>query len=792
MNDYRMFTVTSLPDSSGQFDVKDIRRDLSSLVNNAIKSALPENAYFKVGEKQLAPNGQMSVNVYVHKDQAYLAETSARQQMEAYTFKGGISPRYSVSGNQDVDDNIAKELITDEKQMNKEKREDIRFNRGTLLKVTAVLTAIADITRRILSSVINMSQQTAKDMVTANNLGMSYESVRQARHIETAHGMKEGTIVGGITDIQKMFGNITALDEKSLEALAVVMGGEIKEAIDMGLGASNPEKVLGMILDKFNAQANAGYNSIGQQVGEQQARRELYSYLLKVSPQIADIFATMQEEQHNINSIFKDGFGNFDEWRKLVPTERGEPTATQRNMLAVTSQEWNLAKEAINQIKEALLISLIPAVLKIARFISNLRIGMSEAEKERLNADNYAKNEAFIRASNKTINLMEHNEKNLSPEQRARLSVLKEVRDRAIKENESEDNIADVSYTDLELQYATEAEIKRQAKAKAFNAKYALSTLDPDKVYTEEELIALQQIPDVSSDDIASTLRGYPAKEKELRGKYSTAQKDFENQAIESRKQDIEALKKSKRSQIESELDRGIGYDILDDTKIEKEVGTHNPMLIANLRALLLASKLSGIDLFHDEKGKPLSFKGAVKKAKKAKLIEENKLGAYSVVAEAQLSAEELDQIRQDNPTDYPMDFYTFAYSVEPVLFNKSAMDKKSRKSQKASLLDPYQEFYKIFYKWGDNLEKLAYLLPAGTYAGEATNIRSVETNENGIYTHKIICDITANGKTLVKDFVLDTGTNITGGFTGTHVQTLKINAFGDAPSEILAVQEND
>ena len=36
------------------------------------------------------------------------------------------------------------------------------------------------------------------------------------------------------------------------------MGGKIEEMATMGLGSSNPEAVLGAILDTFNERANAG------------------------------------------------------------------------------------------------------------------------------------------------------------------------------------------------------------------------------------------------------------------------------------------------------------------------------------------------------------------------------------------------------------------------------------------------------------------------------------------------------------------------------------------------------
>ena len=272
-------------------------------------------------------NGRLNIDVFVHKEDAPLVEQAMRQQAETYTFKdqwgNPTDKRYFVAPALDVDRNVQKALSEEEKARGD--TDTTRFNKGAMLKIIGILTAIGDITRRILSSLLNLAVQTNQDMITAHNLGMSYEAVRAYRHTEATHGLKEGTITGAISDIQAKFGNITSLDEKALEALAVVMGGKIEEMATMGLGSSNPEKVLGAILDTFNEKANAGYNSVGQYVGEQQARRELYSYLLKVSPQIADIFATMQEEQHNINSLYRNQADTFENWKNAVPflTSRG-------------------------------------------------------------------------------------------------------------------------------------------------------------------------------------------------------------------------------------------------------------------------------------------------------------------------------------------------------------------------------------------------------------------------------------------------------------------------------------
>ena len=426
-SDYVRYTIYSKRDqSSGDYHIPSYERDFKNIVNNAVKSALPKGAFYHIGEKQLTKSGQGRLDIYVHKDNSSVMSKSMSTMEEDLTFKGG-GEKYHITRARPVTEEMDKALKELEKSKNKEDTEATRFTKGTLMKVVAILTAIATIARRILSSIMSFSQQTVKDMVTAHNLGMSYEAVRSYRHIEKAHSMKEGTITGAVSDIQNKFGNITSLDEKALEALAVVMGGKIEDMVKMGMGASNPEAVLGAILDTFNEKANAGYNSVGQYVGEAQARRELYSYLLKVSPQVADIFATMQEEQHNINSIYRYQADTFEKFKNLNITKRGGNGDVDYGVLDTLGQTWNQLLEAVNQIKEAFIVGFAPVLLPLIRRLADTRVGMTAEEKKQRNEENKLANSQALEATKKTMKYYEDQGiDNLKPEDRAYYEALKE------------------------------------------------------------------------------------------------------------------------------------------------------------------------------------------------------------------------------------------------------------------------------------------------------------------------------------------------------------------------------
>lgn len=397
-SDYSKFTITSRRDRySHGYDIPDYERDMKAIVNQAVKSALSEGGYFRTASRVVDKStGETKLDIFVHSADAKVVSDALNTELKKLTFTDS-NGRLTQRPKYRVDSDVVTER--ESRALAREERGDgevTRFNRGAWLKLLGLIGTLTDVTRRILSSVIGFATQTTRDMVTAHNLGMSYEAVRNYRHVETIHGLKEGTVTEAVADIQSKFGNITKLDEKALEDLAVVMGGKISEMATLGLGSSNPEAILGAILDAFNEKANAGYNSVGQYVGEQQARRELYSYLLKVSPQIADIFATMQEEQHNINSLYRGQAETFEEWKKLLPTMRGDHRPAEYNIPATLGQEWNVVKDIYNQIKEGIALNLAPELVALLRRIANIRVGMSDRESKALDEQNKLDNQQFI------------------------------------------------------------------------------------------------------------------------------------------------------------------------------------------------------------------------------------------------------------------------------------------------------------------------------------------------------------------------------------------------------------
>ena len=512
MADYAKFTIYGQKDTAtGAYPISSTDKDYSKF-RSAIKSALPEDAELLESVKAVGKLGRTVKSFYVIDEYATNVARALREVNQKIIFSGkneGGGEKYNITKARKLNESdeaflraeeqrkLEEQRKAEEQREAKERREAERqrkaeerrkaeeqkkenlgsdndnkdnkdkeesdskektavalFTKASFLKVIAILTTIGETVRRIFSAVLDLSTKTVKDMETAHNLGLSYDYVRKAGYTETAHGMKEGTITEAIADIQSKFGNITKLDETAISDLALVMGGKVEELVKSGLGSSDPDKLLGTIIDSFNERANAGYNSIGQYVGEQQARRELYSYLLKISPTWADIFATMQEEQHNINSIFRDQAETFEQWKNLTPANRDfGQNSIDRNVTATLGQEWNLVRSEIQQVKDAIMTSLAPQLLSILRWIENWRFGLSETENRRLNAKNKALNLAEIERVSGVLEEMEEVKDTLNPSEIAYYAEMKEYK-KALEDankGDSKGNIRNATRTPEEI-----------------------------------------------------------------------------------------------------------------------------------------------------------------------------------------------------------------------------------------------------------------------------------------------------------------------------------------------------
>ena len=368
---------------------KDIRA-----ITNAIKSVLPKDAHLETNKSVDPKTGKLEVEVIFPAEYKELVQSAfdfQRSKIEATD----SARKYSTSGavfavEQKSIADKSKETKTEEKKEKEEEKEHKEADahrkevKTNLIRVIALFTTVADITRRILTSVMEGASKAVTATRQAGDYGVSYSNVRGYTISEKAFGMKEGTNMGAISDIQSKFGNVYAIDENALEQLAMVMGGGVKDLVTTGIGGEKPEVLMNKILDTYFSTAMSGKNSLGQYVGQEKARTELVEQLKKVSPQLAEILSVMLENATNKNSLYRGKFDTYEEMQGLVRTNRMGLDSVDYGMQYLAGQYVNQLASVWEDIKSGVLVklsaSLEGALSKIAS--SNLFSSATNAEED--------------------------------------------------------------------------------------------------------------------------------------------------------------------------------------------------------------------------------------------------------------------------------------------------------------------------------------------------------------------------------------------------------------------------
>ena len=274
----------------------------------------------------------------------------------------------------------------EERQKGKEERED-KTNRRKMLHwltiVVSFLAGIADITRRILTASLARASEIKKEQVEAKSLGISYTNAREYKAQETAMGMKEGTFASAIASLQSAFGDVTHLDDNALGELAKVLKGDVVEAINNGLGRSNPEKLMKTILNTYYERGQSGVNSIGQQVGRYQAERELSTALEKAGlNDIANILRNMFYT--NDTGIYKGRIStddSFADYMGLITAYTMGYGTVENKHFAELGQVVDSVKSKFQSLRDNLNKLVLDSIGGLIQKIDNWDIGKSAEEK---------------------------------------------------------------------------------------------------------------------------------------------------------------------------------------------------------------------------------------------------------------------------------------------------------------------------------------------------------------------------------------------------------------------------
>ena len=209
-------------------------------------------------------------------------------------------------------------------------------------QVISMFTVLLDLTRRILTASLDRASEAKRTEAQARNIGSSYSSMLDYNYADKAYGLKEGTTAGAIFNIQKMFGDPANLDTGALAKLAMVMGNSVGDAVRSGLGGKKPEALMEMIMDAFLKAQQAGVNQFGEQVGQEEARRNLYTLLSEISPEIALLFSRAVEA--NSFGIHK---GQITSWQDYLNANK----RIQGNMDDQSLKAFTALGEVVDQVK---------------------------------------------------------------------------------------------------------------------------------------------------------------------------------------------------------------------------------------------------------------------------------------------------------------------------------------------------------------------------------------------------------------------------------------------------------
>ena len=237
---------------------------------------------------------------------------------------------------------------------------------------------LIDITRRILTSVLSFSSQVSKDVVKANTLNIGYGAVRQLNYMDEALGLGEGTTLQAQEDLRSKFGNTAKLDTESLKWLAMVMGDEVGEMVQSGLGGENPAKLMERILDDFFQRQQEGKDQYGNDVGQEKARRSLVTLLESVSPSIARIFERMIEEQASgLNAGQITGYRQMQSF--FVPASGGF-TGNDWEQIALIGKQADQLKADFKNLGDLIKGEFTKSLQGVISWASNLKLGKEPDE----------------------------------------------------------------------------------------------------------------------------------------------------------------------------------------------------------------------------------------------------------------------------------------------------------------------------------------------------------------------------------------------------------------------------
>ena len=646
----------------------------------------------------------------------------------------------------------AKQREEEREQKEREKAHSPRRILALLTKILGVLTIGFDIVRRILSLVTEQGKMAVRTSTIAHNLGTNYQQARQIESAERVSGLGTGIITGAMSDVQSMFGNKTNIDEGALETLALVMGSKIEDLVKSEVGT---EVLVGEIIDAWNERASTGYNSVGEYVGEAQARRELYSLLNKVSPQLASIFALMQEQRTDEASLYKDlASGKFSDWVNGLSNVNRYPVNTiGEGLLKEVSQYANNVNDLIEQLKHGIAITFAEPAIAVLRSISNIRWGMTGKNNLDLDIKNLEANSAWKEHAQAMLESLPSERGSMSANDWLSVETQRKYYNKQIENVEKQEeqrkkgkHVQDVSKTKLEEQ----GELGKELSV----AKKAIQAMVEQKPNLGKNLINRYLTGlGLTSDEVASS--GYLIEDILLADEYlrthsptytEDINKEYEKNLNKLNTKSETKLLESKQKEIDEEYNSDFNEAL---SKARSEVLKKKPLLKRSTNIATSEGLNNQLEIMQE-----LEKQGLVSDVK---IVRSGNMDLPTVtytknIPQASLTSEEKEEISAKNSEQAKLN------TIKQTMLNKELLTYLN------------EQVYKETEQAGQNLntftvldlvksDKLSNMLIAGLLKGEYSVIGSNVKDSGGENVYRLAIDINKDGKLQdTEEIMLSTG----------------------------------
>lgn len=282
-----------------------------------------------------------------------------------------------------------KQELKEAEQAEKDKVASRKQTLGRIGKIVALITGLVDITRRILTSVLNFGSEYSKTATKAGTLNIGAQDIRSLNYLDKAMGLEAGTNAQMQEDIRKAFGNTANINTESLKWLAMVMGNEAGDLVRSGIGGENPAYFAERIIDAFFKRQQEGVDQYGNKVGQDKARRSLVTLLESVSPAIARTFERMVEEQ--ATGLHAGEITSYRQFQSLYLPSQGSTDALDWERLSKFGKEVDLLKAEFSNLVTLLKVKVADALTGFITKLGNLNIGKNVEEKTKDREESYKK-----------------------------------------------------------------------------------------------------------------------------------------------------------------------------------------------------------------------------------------------------------------------------------------------------------------------------------------------------------------------------------------------------------------